>query len=129
MNVVSIDFDIIMAPSIELYNNANGNREQLFLNPTMKTCEADLAIYNKISFWLYNQVKYLSDCGLNESSIASNLRANPYRVRKSMQVAYKISQTKINNVLDKIYQLDYTIKSGQIDRFVGFELFLINFNN
>lgn len=80
-------------------------------------------------FRFINQVKYLSDCGLNESSIASNLRANPYRVRKSMQVAYKISQNKINNVLDKIYQLDYTIKSGQIDRFVGFELFLINFNN
>jgi hypothetical protein len=26
----------------------------------MKTCEADLAIYYKISSWLYNQVKYLS---------------------------------------------------------------------
>ena len=41
MNIVSIDFDIIMAPSIDFYNNVNKDREQLFLNPLMKVSEAD----------------------------------------------------------------------------------------
>ena len=46
MNVVSIDFDIIMAPSIEFYNNFT-NDKFLFDNPLLKVCIADLSIYRK----------------------------------------------------------------------------------
>lgn len=80
-------------------------------------------------FRFINQVKYLYNQGFSEASIASTLKANPYRVRITIKNASKISQDRINSVLDNIYNLDFAIKSGQVDRFVGFELFLINFKN
>lgn len=80
-------------------------------------------------FRFINQVKYLFNEGFTEANIASTLKANPYRVRITIKNASKISQARINSVLDNIYNLDFAIKSGRIDRFVGFELFLINFKN
>lgn len=50
MNIVSIDFDIIMAPSIELYNNLQHNYASYY----EEMFNADLTIYNKITNWLLN---------------------------------------------------------------------------
>ena len=58
MNIVSIDFDIIMAPSIQYYNNFAGPvGDKLFKEQFFSNCEADLAIYQKLSEWLYYSVK------------------------------------------------------------------------
>lgn len=51
MNVLSIDFDIIMAPSINLYNNMvpQIHWEDLLKNlPNLTTTPADLYIYSSI---------------------------------------------------------------------------------
>ena len=53
MNVVTIDFDIIMAPSIEGYNSMIGADFEKFhdieeINPVMRHCLADLYLYNII---------------------------------------------------------------------------------
>ena len=56
MNVVSIDFDIIMAPSIEFYNNFT-NDKFLFDNPLLKVCNADLSIYRKLTTWFFKNLK------------------------------------------------------------------------
>lgn len=37
------------------------------------------------------------------------------------------SEQMINDALDNLFKLDYEIKSGQVDRYYAFELFLINF--
>ena len=55
MNVLSIDFDIIMAPSINLYNNmVPGIRwDDLLKNlPNLATTPADLNIYSSILRYL-----------------------------------------------------------------------------
>lgn len=59
MNVVSIDFDIIMAPSIEFYNNLV-NSPKLFDNPLLQVCNADLIHYKRLTLWLIDQIEYLS---------------------------------------------------------------------
>jgi hypothetical protein len=48
MNIVSIDFDIIMAPSIEFYNNMTGNSD-LFNNDLVKVFTADLVHYQRLT--------------------------------------------------------------------------------
>lgn len=58
MNVVSIDFDIIMAPSIEFYNNMTGN-PKLFDNYLTKVFTADLIHYQRLTQWLIQQTKHL----------------------------------------------------------------------
>jgi len=46
MNIVSIDFDIIMAPSIELYRNFDLNG---YDNYYQNIFNADLTIYTKLT--------------------------------------------------------------------------------
>jgi len=41
---------------------------------------------------------------------------------------YGIDDKKIRNTLDELYNLDFQIKSGQVDRHYALELFLIKFN-
>ena len=48
MNIVSIDFDIIMAPSIEFYNNMVGN-PTLFNDDLVKVFTADLIHYQRLT--------------------------------------------------------------------------------
>ena len=55
MNVLSIDFDIIMAPSINLYNNMvpGTNWDDLLKSlPNLATTPADLHIYSSILIYL-----------------------------------------------------------------------------
>ena len=51
------------------------------------------------------------------------LKAKKSQVNIDMAGALQIK------ALEDLYKLDFEIKSGQIDRFYGFELFLINFPN
>ena len=80
-------------------------------------------------FRFISQVGFLYEKGFSVSEIAQELKANEYRVKISLGNYHKLSRTRIARALDTLYNLDVKIKSGQIDRFYGFELFLINFPN
>lgn len=80
-------------------------------------------------FRFISEVFYLYDKGLEQGEIASELACNPFRAKISLQYRRRLSRRDIAHALDDLYYLDYQIKSGQIDRFYGFELFLINFPN
>lgn len=48
--ILTIDFDIIMWPSVDLYNNIPPGWEQRFLRfPMLKNCIIDYDLYNKLS--------------------------------------------------------------------------------
>ncbi len=80
-------------------------------------------------FRFISEVCYLYQKGLDKDEIANELGCNPFRVKIALQNRRYLSRRDIAHVLDDLYYLDYQIKSGQIDRFYGFELFLINFTN
>ena len=80
-------------------------------------------------FRFISQVCYLDSKGFDQAEIARELNASPYRVKISLRNTRNISRKQIANLLDKLYNLDLQIKSGQIDRSYGLELFLINFPN
>lgn len=80
-------------------------------------------------FRFISEVLFLSSKGLDEKEIASELKANEWRVKISLRNSRRLSRRQIAHALDDLYYLDYQIKSGQIDRFYGLELFLINFPN
>lgn len=73
------------------------------------------------------QVSYLYSEGLDKDEIARELSANPYRVKITLNSVRRFSIKNIVSIIDELYYLDYQIKNGQIDRFYGIELFLINF--
>ena len=80
-------------------------------------------------FRFASQVMFLSSRGLDKSEIAKELNANEWRVKITLGNCKYLSRRQIAHALDDLYYLDYQIKSGQINRFYGLELFLINFPN
>ena len=80
-------------------------------------------------FRFASQVAFLSSRGLDEKEIAQQLKANEWRVKITLKNCRRLSRRQIAHALDDLYYLDYQIKSGQINRFYGLELFLINFPN
>ena len=80
-------------------------------------------------FRFISEVCFLDARGLEKEDIASELGVSPVRVKIALKNSRNISRKQIANALDKLYNLDLQIKSGQIDRSYGLELFLINFPN
>ena len=80
-------------------------------------------------FRFISQVCFLDEKGLEKGQIAKQLGTSEVRVSIALKNSRYLSRTMIAHALDDLYQLDYNIKSGQIDRYYGFELFLINFPN
>ena len=78
-------------------------------------------------FRLLNRVSYLARHGYAPEDIAKELNINPVRAKILRKNSFVISGSRINQTLEDLYQLDLQIKSGLVDRFYSFELFLINF--
>lgn len=78
-------------------------------------------------FRLLGEVLYLTNCGINNDAIAEELKIKPIRVQIMRKYQFAISLSKIRKVLDDLFELDKQIKSGLVDRYFAFELFLINF--
>lgn len=71
------------------------------------------------------QVMILKDKGYSEGNIANELSCHPYRVKVALQKVYRLTKMDLTSLLEELSDLDIKIKSGEIDRFVGFELFLL----
>ena len=68
---------------------------------------------------------------MSASEIANELGVKEGRVKINLRNAKTnhLKPESLLKVVDDLYQLDYQIKSGKIDKFFGFELFILNFNN
>lgn len=75
-------------------------------------------------FNLVYQCKLLSSKGLSEKEIATSLSVHPYRVKLAIETDYMISELK--DILIKLHNLDFEIKSGKVDKNVGFDNFLLH---
>lgn len=75
-------------------------------------------------FNLVYQCKLLSSKGLSEKEIATSLGVHPYRVKLAIETDYIISELK--DILIKLHNLDFEIKSGKVDKNVGFDNFLLH---
>ena len=80
-------------------------------------------------FRFISEVCFLDNRGLEKDEIARQLGVNEVRVSIALKNSRKLSRRQIAHALDDLYILDSQIKSGQIDRSYGLELFLINFPN
>ncbi len=78
-------------------------------------------------FRLMSQIRYLDSQGQSLANIARLLGMPEFRIRYSLQDSKKLSRYAIVRNLDTLYQLDLNIKSGLIDRYYAFELFILNF--
>lgn len=78
-------------------------------------------------FRLLSEVSYLSTQYSSNNEIARILGVHEYRVKLSRDHLRRLTYKKILKKIDELYQLDLDIKSGVVDRFFAFEMFLIRF--
>ena len=75
-------------------------------------------------FTLVYQSKLLSKEGFMRKDIASTLKVHPYRVKLALETNYPDFELK--DILKKLHNLDYEIKTGKVDKIVGLENFLLH---
>lgn len=119
--------------SLELLNYLVENKKELAL----KTYK-DLIIKNNdpvylismLSFQLkfLNMVYYLNKTEKKtKDEIASILKVSPGRIYFTLKNLKNLNQKILDNSFEQLYKLDKDIKLGNIDKYVGFELFILNF--
>lgn len=78
-------------------------------------------------FRMMSEAIYLYGTGLTNGEIAARLGINEYRIKLALDTRRWLTYENLLEDLDKLYQLDFKIKSGQVDRFYAFEMFLAGF--
>ncbi len=78
-------------------------------------------------FRLLNQIVFLAKKGYTNDEIANELKIKLARVQILKKKTFNMNEKAIHKTLDDLFDLDLQIKSGLVDRFYAFELFLINF--
>ena len=71
------------------------------------------------------QVKILVEMNYQQSNITDTLKIHPYRIKLAVQQSRPMESKKLGEMMNELIELDYQIKTGQIDKELGFELFLL----
>lgn len=119
--------------SLELLNYLVENKKELAL----KTYK-DLIIKNNDPVYLIsmlssqlkflNMVYYLNKTEKKtKDEIASILKVSPGRIYFTLKNLKNLNQKILDKSFEQLYKLDKDIKLGNIDKYVGFELFILNF--
>lgn len=112
------------------YLLAGKNNDALMLYKDLRVSNAEpVTLISMLAnqFRLLNEVIYLSRKGFSYSEIGKELGINEIRAKILAGYSYSVGEQKLINILEDLYNLDLNIKSGLVDRFYAFELFLINF--
>lgn len=70
-------------------------------------------------------VKELDQRGFAPQKIAGQLGLHPYAVKITLEKARKFSERHLTKLLTELAELDYAMKTGQTDKALGLELFLL----
>ncbi len=76
-------------------------------------------------FRIIYQAKELYKKGYTGDNIASKLGIHPYRIKLALQSGRNYSSELLLDCLEKLADLDINIKSGEIDKNIGLELFIL----
>ncbi|MEG0314750.1 MAG: DNA polymerase III subunit delta [Erysipelotrichaceae bacterium] len=71
------------------------------------------------------QVKLLHIEGYDKTEITSKMSAHPYRVQLALVTINGLNAREIQKILSDLAMLDQKLKSGALDKTLGFELFLL----
>lgn len=78
------------------------------------------------NFIFYDQILFLKSLKKSDDEIANTLNVNPFRVTISLRNLIGFNNKIVQTILDKLYSLDKSIKTSEVDRFFAFEMFLLN---
>lgn len=134
--IVKEDIDKLTSKSLEVNNFklidsiiAKNKSEAITLyNERLRLNEEPIAIIIALAnqIRIMYQVKQLYMDGYTENKIASILSIHPYRVKLAAQNGKKYDSNILLEYLKKLSDLDINIKTGNIDKILGLELFILS---
>lgn len=71
------------------------------------------------------QVKLLVDMNYQQSNMTDTLKIHPYRIKLAVQQSRAFEKRLLGEMFSELVDLDHKIKTGQVDKELGFELFLL----
>lgn len=75
-------------------------------------------------FLFIYQVKLLDQNGKNQNDIKEILKVHPYRIQLAMNTNFLVYE--LSDILKKLHELDFKIKTGSVDKKAGLEDFLLH---
>lgn len=137
-HITYADINLMVVKPLEenvflIYNNLISKKEDFAIKVYRDLVEQNIEPVRIIStlanqFRLLHEVKYLVSQRMNNKDIADTLKIKETRAAVIARQVYSIDEKKIRRTLDELFDLDYQIKSGQVDRYYALEMFLIKFN-
>jgi len=77
-------------------------------------------------FRIMLQIKELESHSYSQQQMASQLGLHPYAVKLAAEKARSWRPAQLGRQLDRLAELDYRMKTGQTDKVLGLELFLLS---
>ncbi|MBB6445963.1 DNA polymerase III subunit delta [Bacillus benzoevorans] len=96
----------------------------------LKLNEEPIKILSVITgqFRLIYQVKELSRRGYGQQQIAGYLKVHPFRIKLAAGQAQKFSDTELTHIMKELAEADLKMKTGQMNKELLIELFLLKLN-
>ena len=113
--------------TIESISRGNKERALKLISGHIETGENGLKILSMINFQFRNliKIKSLIEQGKDLFQIQKLSKLHPFVIRKAFPIARNFSMEKLKNIYQKLFLLDYKIKTGKIDPRLGIEMFVL----
>lgn len=130
-DIIALTTQIIDTDIFKFIDNIILNNKSLAFetyNELIKIGEEPIKIIVMLAnqFRLMYQVKGLTRKGYSEKDIAKILDIHPYRVKLALGKSKNFSDDKLLSILNQLANLDEQIKKGEMDKYLGLELFILN---
>ena len=106
--------------------NKDLNKMYKCLNDLLIIGEDPIKIISLLAnqFLFIYQVKLLDQNGKNQNDIKEILKVHPYRIQLAMNTNFLVYE--LSDILKKLHELDFKIKTGSVDKKAGLEDFLLH---
>lgn len=128
INLTHKNIDLDVFKLIDYIVTKNKEKAIELYNELLKNGSEPIAIIVMLSnqFRIMYQTKGLIKKGYTEKDIATIINIHPYRVKLALQNSRQYQSGILLKYLEDLSNLDIKIKSGNIDKYLGLELFILN---
>lgn len=79
------------------------------------------------NFLFFDQLMFLVQKRLTNADLAKELACSEGKIYVNREIIKNLTKEKVQETLNRLYELDRRIKHSELDRFYAFELFILNF--
>jgi DNA polymerase III subunit delta len=77
------------------------------------------------NFHLMYLIKQYQKKGYYEHQLKSVLKIHPFQLKKLFQITQRTNESVITHNIERLTQYDHDVKTGRVDKYLGFELFVL----